>query len=90
VSKRREKVGYAVVTDQQSIRRRITDQSSIFSAKKEIIIDAMQKLETKRVREVTDSLSTTMAATGNNYTKNPKTRKIWQLMDKRKGNVTLC
>jgi ribonuclease HI len=31
-----------------------------------------------------------MAASGNNPTKNPKTRKIRQLMDKRKGNVILC
>jgi ribonuclease HI len=46
--------------------------------------------------EFTDSLSTMMAASGNNYTEtttqlqNPKTRKISQLIDKRKGNVTLC
>jgi hypothetical protein len=38
----------------------------------------------------TDSLSTMMAESGNNHTKNAKTRKIRQLMDKRKGNVTLC
>jgi hypothetical protein len=31
-----------------------------------------------------------MAASGNNHTKNPKTRKIRQLIDKRKRNVTLC
>jgi hypothetical protein len=31
-----------------------------------------------------------MAASGNNRMKNPKTRKIGQLMDKRKGNLTLC
>jgi hypothetical protein len=31
-----------------------------------------------------------MAASGNNHTKNPKTSKIRQLMDKRKGNVALC
>jgi hypothetical protein len=30
-SKKEEKVGYAVVTDQQSTRRRIRDQLSIFS-----------------------------------------------------------
>jgi hypothetical protein len=42
-------------------------------------------------REVilTDLLSTMMAASGNNHTKNSKTRKIRQLMDKRKENVTL-
>jgi ribonuclease HI len=31
-----------------------------------------------------------MAASGNNHTKTPETGKIKQLMDKRKGNVTLC
>jgi hypothetical protein len=31
-----------------------------------------------------------VAASGKNHMKNPKTRKIRQLMDKRKGNVTLC
>jgi ribonuclease HI len=52
----------------------------------------MQKLPTTEVRGMifTDSLSTMMAASGNNPTKNPKTRKIKQLMDKRKRNVTLC
>jgi hypothetical protein len=32
-SKKEEKVGYAVVSDQQSTQRRIRGQSSIFSAK---------------------------------------------------------
>jgi hypothetical protein len=43
-SKKEEKVGYAVVTDQQSTRRR--DQSSICSAEQEAIIGAIQKLLT--------------------------------------------
>jgi hypothetical protein len=57
----------------------------------EAIINATQKLPTTGVRGVifTDSLSTMMAASGSNHTKNPKTRKISQLMDKQKGNVTL-
>jgi hypothetical protein len=85
-SKKEEKVGYVVVTDQQSTRRRIRDQSSLISAEQEAIIGAIQKLPTTGVRGVifTDSLSTMMAASGNNHTKN------CQLMDKRKGNVTLC
>jgi ribonuclease HI len=88
-SKKEEKVGYTVVTDQQSTRRRIRDHSSISSAEQEATIDAIQKLPTTGVRGVifTDSLST---ASGNNHTKNPKTRKIRQLMDKRQGNVPLC
>jgi hypothetical protein len=83
---------YALETNQHSTRRRIRDQSSIFSAEQEAIIDAIQKLPTAGVRRVifTDSLSTTMAASRNNHTKNLKTRKIRQVMDKRKGNVTLC
>jgi hypothetical protein len=75
-----------VVTDQQSTRGRIRDQSSIFSAEQEAIIGAIQKFSTTGVRGVifTDSLSTMMAVSGNNHTKYPKTRKIRQLMQKRK------
>jgi hypothetical protein len=43
----KEKLGYGVVTDQQSTHRRIRDQLSIFSAEEEAIeaiIDAIQKL----------------------------------------------
>jgi ribonuclease HI len=83
-----------IVIDQQLTRRRIRDQSSIFSKDQQAIISAIQKLPTTGVRGVifTDSLSTMMrmTASGNNHRKNPKTRKIRQLMDKRKGNVTLC
>jgi hypothetical protein len=50
VSKKEEKLGYGVVTDQQSTHKRIRDQSSIFSAKQETIIDAIQKLPTTGVR----------------------------------------
>jgi ribonuclease HI len=91
-SKKEEKVGHAVVTDQQSTRRRIREQSSILSAEQEPIIGAIQKLPKMGVREVifTDLLSNMMAASGNNHTKNPKTRKIRPLMDKQKGGVTLC
>jgi ribonuclease HI len=83
---------YTDGSKKESTRRKIRDQSSIFSAKQEAIIGAIQKLPTTGVREVifTDSLSTMMVASGNNHTKNPKARKIRQLMDKRKGNVTLC
>jgi hypothetical protein len=40
-SKREEKVGYEVVTDQQSTRRSIRDQSSIVSTEQEAIIGAI-------------------------------------------------
>jgi hypothetical protein len=60
-TKKEEKVGYAVVIDQQSTRRRIRDQSSIFSTKKEAIIDAIPKTGVRGVI-FTDSLSTMMAA----------------------------
>jgi hypothetical protein len=60
-------------------------QSSIFSAKQEAIIGALQKLPTSGIRGVifTDSLSTMMAASGNNHTKNPKTKKIRQWMNEK-------
>jgi hypothetical protein len=90
-SKKEEKLGYAVITDQQSTRRRIRDQSSIFNAEQEAIIGAIQKLPITGVRGVifNDSLNTMLPASGNN-TKHPKIRKIRQLMDKRKRNITLC
>jgi hypothetical protein len=49
-------------TDQLSTRRKIRDQSSIFSAEHEAYIGAIQKLPTTGVRGVifTDSLSTMM------------------------------
>jgi hypothetical protein len=77
-SKKEEKIGYVVVTDQQSTRRRISDQSSIFSEEQDSIIDVIQKLPTTGVRGVifTDSQSTMMAAPGTNHTKNPKKRNI--------------
>jgi hypothetical protein len=58
----------------------------------EASIGEIQKLSTTEVRGVIfiDLLSTMMATSENNYTKNPKTRKVRQLMDKQKGNVTLC
>jgi ribonuclease HI len=34
--------------------------------------------------------TTGVAASGNNHTKIPETRKIRQLVDKQKGNITLC
>jgi hypothetical protein len=90
--RRVKEIRIRVVTDQQSTRRRMRNQSSIFSSEQEAIIDAIQKLPTTGVRGVrfTDSLSTMMAASGNNHTKTPETGKIKQLMDKRKGHVTLC
>jgi hypothetical protein len=61
-SKKEEKVGYVVVTDQQSTRRRKRGQSSIFKPEQEAFIGAIQKLPTTGVRGVifTDSLSTMM------------------------------
>jgi prolyl-tRNA synthetase len=49
-SKKEEKEGYVVLTDQQSRQRRIRDQSSIFSMEQEAIIDAIHKLPTTGVR----------------------------------------
>jgi hypothetical protein len=49
-SKKEEKLGYAVITDQQSTRRRIRDQSSILNAEQEAIIGAIQKLPIMGVR----------------------------------------
>jgi disulfide oxidoreductase YuzD len=51
-SKKKEEVGYAVVTVQQSTRKRIKDQSSIISAEQKPIKGAIHKLSTTGVRRV--------------------------------------
>jgi hypothetical protein len=72
--------------------KRGRNQSTINTKKDKRPIINVQKLLTTGVIGVifTNSLSTIMAEFGNNHTKNPKTRKIRQLMNKRKGNLTLC
>jgi ribonuclease HI len=79
-SKKEEKVRYAVVTDQQSTRRKIRD----------INIQRGTRSHHRRNTEATDNGGQRSDIYWPTKHHDPKTRNIRQLMDKRKGNVTQC
>jgi hypothetical protein len=64
---RMDKVGFAIVTNNQIIKKRMRFQSSIYSAEQHAIITAMES--TTRTNKptiiATDSLSSLLAASGN-------------------------
>jgi ribonuclease HI len=65
-------------------------QTTIFSAEQEAIIKAIYISKGKRATVIaTDSLSTMLAVKGTKWTKNPKTRRIRELLDQEKGRVKL-
>jgi hypothetical protein len=82
-SKKEEDVGYAVIWEEQTIKRKIHPQNSIYRAEQSAIINATYSLWKKDGPKViiTDSLSTTMVVSDRKRTKNPKTQKIRKLMD---------
>jgi ribonuclease HI len=79
-----------IVTPEPTIKNRMRSQTTIFSAKQEAIIKAIYISKGKGATVIaTDSLSTNMAVEGTRWTKNPKTRRIRQLLDQEKGKVKL-
>jgi ribonuclease HI len=63
-------------------------QTTILSANQEAIIKAISKGKRATVIAM-DSLSTMMAVKGMRWTKNPKARRIRELLDQEKGRVEL-
>jgi hypothetical protein len=82
-SKMRDKVGYAVVKEEHTIKKRILPQNTEFSAKKSANIRAIQSERNNRHEIVikTDFLSTIMAAESRTLTKNLKTQTIRKMLD---------
>jgi ribonuclease HI len=78
-----DKVGFAVVTNNRTIKKNMRPHSSIYSAEQQAIITALEyTTQTSKPTAIsTDSLSTLLAASGNRWTKNPKTRNIRKLID---------
>jgi hypothetical protein len=74
-SKKEEKVGYAVVLPERTIKRRQLPQNSIYNVEQ-----SARKCKEKTVI-ITDSLSTMMAVLDRKRSKNPKTQTIRKLMD---------
>jgi hypothetical protein len=85
-SKKNERAGYAVITPNRTYRRRVNQQSTVFSTEQEAIIKAIWLKEgTQRDKVIiTESLSTLTMINGINHTKNPKTIKLREMMDRLK------
>jgi hypothetical protein len=73
-SKMGDKVGYAIVQEEYTIKKRILPQNTVFSVKQSAIIGATQSEKNSRheIVIITDSLSTIMAAESHTPMKNPK------------------
>jgi ribonuclease HI len=87
-----DNVGFAIVTNNQIIKKRMRSQSSIYSAEQQAIIMAMES--TTRTNKptiiATDSLSSLLGASGNRWTRNPKTRNLkTKLLDNLRNHIKL-
>jgi hypothetical protein len=68
----------------------VRSQTTIFSAEQEAIIKAIYISKGKGATVIArDSFSTIMAVEGTRWTKNPKTRRIRELLDQEKRRVKL-
>jgi hypothetical protein len=90
-SKIGDKVRYAIVKEEHTIRKRILPQNTVISAEKSAIIEAIQSKKNNRHKIVIimDSLSTIMAAESHTPTKNPKTLTIRKMLDNDGPRITL-
>jgi ribonuclease HI len=86
-----DKIEFAIVTEHGTIKQRMRPQSSIFSAEQQVIITALENTTQTRKPTViaTDSLSSLLAASGNRWTRNPKTRDIRKLIDNSRNQINL-
>jgi ribonuclease HI len=86
-----DKVGYAIVKEEHTIKERILPQNTVFSAEQSAIIGAIHLENNSRheIVKITDSLSTIMAAESRTPTKNPKTQTIREMLDQERPKITL-
>jgi ribonuclease HI len=90
-SKKDDRAGYAVITQNLTYRRRVHEQNTVNSTEQEAIIKAISMTEGTQHDKViiTDSMSTLTAIQGNNHTRNPKTKKLREMIDRLKKRITL-
>jgi ribonuclease HI len=90
-SKKDEKVGYAVVLSESTIKRRQFPQNLIYSAEQSAIINAIYStaIYNQKRMIITDSLSTIIAVSDRKRSKNPKIPLIRKLIDQAFTNNTL-
>jgi ribonuclease HI len=90
-SKMEDKVGYAIVKEKHTIKKRILPQNTFFSAEQSAIFGPIQSERNNKHELViiTDSLSTIMAAESRTPSKNPKTQTIRKMLDHDGPRITL-
>jgi hypothetical protein len=86
-----DKVGYDIVKEEHTIRKRILPQNTVFSVEQSAVIGAIQSERNNRhqIVIITHSLSTIMAAEIRTPTKNPKTQTIRKMLDHEGPRITL-
>jgi hypothetical protein len=86
-----DKVGYAIVKEEHTIKKRILPQNTVFCAVQSAFIGAMQSEKNSRheIVIITDSLITIMAVESRTPTKNPKTQTIRKMLDQEGPRTTL-
>jgi hypothetical protein len=85
-----DKMGYAIVKEEHTIRKIFLPQNTVFSAEQSAIIGSTQSEKNNRHKKVitTDFLSTILAAESHTPTKNPKTQTIRKMLDNEKPRIT--
>jgi hypothetical protein len=86
-----DKVGYAIVKEEHTIKKKILPQNTVFSAEQSAIIGEIQSKKNSRheIMIITDFLSTIIAAESHTPTKNPKTQTIGMMLDQEGPKITL-
>jgi ribonuclease HI len=83
-------VRFAIVINNQIIKKRMRSQSWINSAEQQAIITAIESTTiTNKPMIIADSLSSLLAASGNRWTLNPKKRNIRRLLDHSSNHIKL-
>jgi hypothetical protein len=85
-----DKLGYAIVKEEHTIKERILPQNTVSSEEQSAIIGAIQSEKNNRheIMIITDSLSTIMAAESRTPTKNIKTQTIRKMLGHEGPRIT--
>jgi ribonuclease HI len=85
------RVGYAVITPESTIKERMSQETTIFSAEQDAVIKAIYfaKKNNNPTLIATDSLSTLIATEGSRTAQNPKTRRFREQLDQTNGSIKL-
>jgi ribonuclease HI len=90
-SKMGDKVKYAIVKEEHTIKKKILPQNTVFSAEQSAIIESIQSEKNNRheIVIITDSVIKIMAAEHHTPPKNLKTQTIRKILDHEGPTITL-